>query len=361
MDGRLTRASRKLARARMLTVALLAACAETSGARSLDESGAYAGTDGAAATPDDSSTAGVPTCVQAEFPARALPLELAIVLDRSIVWTEAASKAALIEFADAADLSELSLSLQFIPHPTAVDQCDIQHYATPFVPMTPVPLVADELRAAFSATQYTWGQESPRSALAGTVQYLRERQQLTPLSQHAALMMMPGLASYCYSSVETVSTVAALALSESSIMTFVFGTREAYPAVLDPVARAGGTSAASYDDPDAGASWSGLVDSLRKVRLMATVCDMTLPVPEQGELDPARVRVLFHESEGAAVQSWPLFESIDGCSGGRDGFYYDNPGAPRVIRLCPASCAIARSAAGQAKLTVAADCVVLLE
>jgi len=294
-----------------------------------------------------------------------LPLELALIVDTAFVSTQEQVTKAVVEFADAADLSDLSLSLQLLPLPTALDQCDFDNYLTPFVPMTPVPLVADDLRAAFASARYTYGRNAPRPALAGTLMYLRQRQDASPLIQHAALLVLDHLELYCDTSANSVASVAAAALAEEpSILTAVYAPSSGGPIPeLDLVAAAGGTRAASYAElaPDAGAPWEGLVDGLRRIRKQATACSFAMPVSEEGAIDPQRVRVLFQESPSLPERSLPLLDSLAGCTGGRDGFYYDNPADPRVLRLCPASCAISRSAAAQAELTVVAECVVVLE
>jgi hypothetical protein len=67
-------------------------------------------------------------------------------------------------------------------------------------------------------------------------------------------------------------------------------------------------------------------------------CEWPIPEPPPGEsFDPAKVNVEFLDGQGGGFEiGW--VESEADCAAVADGWYYDDPDAPTMIRACPQTC-----------------------
>lgn len=66
-------------------------------------------------------------------------------------------------------------------------------------------------------------------------------------------------------------------------------------------------------------------------------CDYVIPAPSGGEaLDPDQVNVQY-TATGGVPEYFGRVDAAAGCADNR-GWYYDDPGAPTRVSLCPASC-----------------------
>ncbi len=87
--------------------------------------------------------------------------------------------------------------------------------------------------------------------------------------------------------------------------------------------------------------WTPIFDALQTAVLENTdlPCTFDIPEPPEGEtLDPDRVNVVFTPTGGTDV-TIPRVDSEADCGGGQ-GWYYDNPGDPTQIIVCPATCTV---------------------
>lgn len=94
---------------------------------------------------------------------------------------------------------------------------------------------------------------------------------------------------------------------------------------------------------DGSPAWSKFFDDVAQSveQTSKLSCDMPLPEPASGRLDPEKVNVELTLGGQASVV--PRVASLDQC-GTLDGFAYDDPANPTRLVLCPATCESARSA-----------------
>jgi hypothetical protein len=86
-------------------------------------------------------------------------------------------------------------------------------------------------------------------------------------------------------------------------------------------------------------------------------CDLAIPQPKTGVLDPNLVNVLF--TPPGATQGVPIPRTSGAANCGSSGWHYDNPAQPSRIVLCPNSCADVTKAGGT--LDIAFGCQTVLE
>jgi hypothetical protein len=66
-------------------------------------------------------------------------------------------------------------------------------------------------------------------------------------------------------------------------------------------------------------------------------CDYAIPVPPTGaSLDPNQVNFEF-VAPATAAQTFPRAPQVEACAS-EVAWYYDDPSAPKQIRMCPAAC-----------------------
>src|SRR5262249_24491554 len=77
--------------------------------------------------------------------------------------------------------------------------------------------------------------------------------------------------------------------------------------------------------------------ALNQIRDGAQVpCKFKVPPPPSGQtLDPGKVNVSYEDTSGKSTLV-PSAGSMDNCASG--GWYYDDPGNPATLSLCPSTC-----------------------
>jgi hypothetical protein len=115
---------------------------------------------------------------------------------------------------------------------------------------------------------------------------------------------------------------------------------------LDSVAMAGGTMAALLVDVTQNPAQQ-FVDTMNQIRAKSMVpCQYALPKPPSGQmLDPNKVNVEYM-APGAATSTTIPGVTMQTCDPMNGGWYYDNPGAPTKINLCPATCNVVTTQVG---------------
>ena len=99
---------------------------------------------------------------------------------------------------------------------------------------------------------------------------------------------------------------------------------------------------------DGHAAWQPFYAEVSKAVLAATqvACDIAIPAPEGGALDPGKVNVQIVGPSGTKG----LAKVADPAGCGPDGgWYYDDAGAPTRVVLCPSSCKDAQASVGLGK------------
>ncbi len=87
---------------------------------------------------------------------------------------------------------------------------------------------------------------------------------------------------------------------------------------------------------DGSAAWQSFFDAVAQAvdKTAKLSCELTIPEPPSGEIDPTRVNVAL--SSGGEPTYLPRVDGPAACNGG--GWYYDDPVAPKKVVLCQSSC-----------------------
>ncbi len=101
--------------------------------------------------------------------------------------------------------------------------------------------------------------------------------------------------------------------------------------LLDQIAQSGGTNASF----DASAGAAAFLAALQAIKGAALSCEMLVPQPQQGDLNPDAVEVKFTKGDGSTV-SLSRVADASACVPG--AWHYDNNQNPNQIILCPATC-----------------------
>jgi hypothetical protein len=153
---------------------------------------------------------------------------------------------------------------------------------------------------------------------------------------------------------QDVADIAARALASSrAIRTFVIGVGRSLVS-MDLVAKAGGTEHAFLVDTGGDVA-KEFADALDQIRGAASSCDFTIPsASSAGEaIDPLKVNVSYTANGSSTPTQVPqTFKGDPSNCDSAGGWYYDNPTAPTMIKLCDATC---RSLTGSA-IQVAFGC-----
>ncbi len=99
---------------------------------------------------------------------------------------------------------------------------------------------------------------------------------------------------------------------------------------------------------DGHAAWQPFYVAVSKAVLAATkvACDVAIPAPDGGALDPGKVNVQITGPNGATTLAKVAGPGACGPAG---GWYYDDDKAPTRVVLCPISCKDAQASVGLGK------------
>jgi hypothetical protein len=138
---------------------------------------------------------------------------------------------------------------------------------------------------------------------------------------------------------QDVANVAAAGLAgPHAIQTFVIGVGNSLTS-LNLIAQAGGTNMAYLVDTGANVGQS-FTAALNQIRGSATPCDFSIPSETaQGPVDPTRVNVSLTPKGGSMRVPVPMTQGgLPSNCGTNGGWYYDDPAAPKSIKLCDSTC-----------------------
>ena len=96
---------------------------------------------------------------------------------------------------------------------------------------------------------------------------------------------------------------------------------------------------------DGASAWGPFFEAIASavVKTAKLACDLEIPVPASGTLDPSSVNVQI--DAGGTKELIPKVKDAASC-GTAVGWYYDDDAAPKRVFLCPAACAKANAAVG---------------
>jgi uncharacterized protein YegL len=296
-----------------------------------------AGFDLDAGNPDASPFEG---CATATAEGKLSPLGIYVMLDESGSMKGArwqAVTAAFESFVTNPLVADLGMGLQYFPL-DGPQVCDFAGYAVPAVPMQPLSenasLVVDSLSA-----QAPVGETPTLPALQGALGYAKSFRQEHPEHLVVVVLATDGAPNACGSTVEKVAQAAQVGFgTEPSIRTFVVGVGDDLGS-LDLIAASGGTDAAYLVDASGAETEAQLIDTLNAIR-GALPCEYAIPKPAQGEIDSARVNVLYTPGDGTKPVVFEAVPDAAACATTASNWYYDDSEAPTKIILCEAACAL---------------------
>jgi len=172
-------------------------------------------------------------------------------------------------------------------------------------------------------------------ALSGAIDAAKASAAADPTRRSVVVLATDGLPTQC--SPTDIGQIGDLAMTGNttspSVPTFVIGVGSNL-SNLNAIAAAGGTGQAFLVE-DANATQQ-FIDALNAIGQTLT-CEFSIPDPEDGEVDYGLVNVQYTTSAGDSV----IFKQVTdagACDAATGGWYYDDPNAPTLIILCPASC-----------------------
>ena len=231
--------------------------------------------------------------------------------------------------------------------------CDAAYYATPRVPIAPLPDNLSALEMGFPIAPFEGTATLP--AMEGAITHAREWSLANPDAKAVVLLVTDGIPDDCESTVENVSAVIAEGFNGSpSIQTFVIGLGDL--GALNMFAVAGGTGQAIVIEPGAAPA---LVDALNSIRTAALPCDFALP-DGNGTTSVSLDKVNLQYTDLAGAETTiPKVADAAGCEGVAAGWFYDmSSGANRLV-ACPQSCQ-QLNAGGEVQVVLGCPTVVVM-
>jgi hypothetical protein len=371
--------SARLVRARFGAVALFTAfgcgedeagCRDVTCAAERSDSVANAGAGGSRPRTGlvGTSSGGTPGLVDTEvcqgqsLEAQAAPVNALILFDRSASMLDPADSsnpasptrwdamtAAVREFVANERVAGAQLGLQFFGLSNAQDDCSVEKYRTPSVPMGPLEQVREPILAALARTQP--GSLTPtQPALEGALAYARTVAALPENAERATVVVLvsDGQPSECpfgpngqplvsIGDIEDViESYASPPAGQVAVRTYVVGTEE-LSANVERFARAGDAEAFLLGGSDVQGA---LLQSMLNIVTKPLTCEVPVPAEStnRGEtIDLERIRVRFTAAVGGAVREFPRARGAGDCFLG-DGWYYDDPSQPTKIVFCTETC-----------------------
>lgn len=285
-------------------------------------------------------------CESLSSEAKSLPVDLYIMMDRSISMNEPAGDTGLTRweaireaveaFVTSPDAGEIGAGLGFFGKSQGGDDdldCDPDNYAEPEVGIGPLAEVGEELVSAIEDT-IPGGFTPTVPALEGAVTHVRAWAEEHPDRAAMVLLVTDGYPTQCSGAIDDVASVAREAYEDDpSVRTFVIGLDGTQN--LEGIARAGGTESAFVVESAEIAE--SFVDVLLNITSARHSCSFELPPsPDPDlEIDRERVQVVYTPESTGEAEEIPRVESAEACERQTNGGWYFN-GAR--ISVCPCTC-----------------------
>ena len=291
-----------------------------------------------------------------------VPLDMGLSVDTSYSmdfddkWLQV--RDALNVFAKNPNYANMGVALQFFP---IRQQCNVDLYGQPIVPMAVLPGVQPALTDAVDA-QRMFGGTPLVQVMQGMVGYLRTWSKDHLDRKPVLVLATDGIPDDTCSASDidpSNSLPNALALAKDayegspSIPVFVIGVGEELSA-LNAIAEAGGTKSAAVIATTGNVTEQFLA-ALDGVRKSALACEYEIPTPTTGEIDYDAVNVTFSESSSGSDTFFYVPSAADCSLSAKSGWYYDDPRSPKHVVLCPDTCGRV-SASADGRMDVAFGC-----
>ncbi|HEX4336968.1 MAG TPA: vWA domain-containing protein [Polyangiaceae bacterium] len=257
----------------------------------------------------------------------------------------------------------INVGIQYFGLGGLMSSCTPADYQKPDVEIGPLPMNAQPLIDSLNRHMPVSNTPTP-AAVVGAINHAIDWKNQHPGHSVVVVLVTDGEPNAC-GAVADVANAAGQGFM-NTIPTYVIGvtstgttcTLDPNPpnqADLDSVAMAGGTGAALIVDVAMDPAQQ-FVDTMNKIRAKSVVpCQYALPPPPAGSmLDPSKVNVQFIPPGQTTpiVVNGVTMATCDPTSG---GWYYDNPGAPTKINLCPSTCSAVTNMIG-GRINVAVGC-----
>lgn len=256
---------------------------------------------------------------------------------------------------------------------TSFATCSFQEYATPAVPIAPLPDNESALVDALMNAETTGLTPTP-AALDGAIARATSQAVSNPTRRSIVVLATDGLPTECLpvgtmsdqQAVQAVADIAASGLSSSpSIRTYVIGVfgpdDVAAQQNLDVMAKGGGTDHAFIVDSSGDVAMQ-FVQALNEIRAGTLQCELQIPEAPAGQtLNYDRVNIEL--TAGADHRTLLYVQNEAGCDDAELGWYYDidpmSGSDPTTIRICSDSCGELQALGGEATLEIRLGCATL--
>ncbi len=324
--------------------------------------------EGAPASSED-----VAACREVAYGAEAQPINIHILLDRSVSMYEPVSASdvggptrweavtsALKAFLQRDELLGAKVSLQFFGLADIADDCSVEKYATPRVALGPLAEVRADVLEALDTTQP--GSLTPTApALRGALQYAARVAREAENAGRPSIVVLAsdGVPSECFptdergepilSNVELERTLkefasppldAAGSATQPAVRTYVVGTQELRVSASS-LANAGGGQAFLLGAETGAAFEAQFLDALLSIVVKPLTCEIPIPEPPEDStdmIDVDKVRVRFTSAASNTTSEIPFASGGIGACGRTNAWFYDQPMNPQKIVFCPNTC-----------------------
>jgi hypothetical protein len=335
----------------------------SSGDSSVPSAGLLDGVDGRGPATGGNVTTVAPVlpgaeCAGEQFDGEAIPLEIYIMMDRSISMGDSqpnyvlpgggtkwdAVRRGFQNFFALPQVKTMSAGIDFFSQ----NSCDPNVYSTPEVEIGPVPQTAPNILASYDA--HAPGDNTPMGpALEGALMHARDWKQAHLGVEVAVVLVTDGVPNGCGTmtsdprgGADTIAPIAAqYASGTPPVPTYVLGIQGIevsaadFTYVVTHIAQAGGSEPVIVQaTDDLAQTFAAALDKIRAAA--APPCTYSVPLPPAGgNLDLKRVNVVL-EPVGSGAE--PILNVQDASQCQYGGWYYDPPADPQTINLCPNTC-----------------------
>ncbi|MBW2522776.1 MAG: VWA domain-containing protein [Deltaproteobacteria bacterium] len=303
-----------------------------------------------------------PICESQELDGIEVVLDLFLVVDRSgsmsgTLWTGTVN--ALNAFFTDPASTGINVGLNLFPPVTGTGECVMGDYNPLQYPASIPPLFLLPDDSAELATILngagTAGVTPMYAALAGTYQVAVDWQTAHANHEVVVVLASDGSPNSCSSvhgtdEIQACAGLAGAAYGGEGIETYCIVLDSAAMGALTAVAQAGGTTTPYNIAGNVGQFAQVMAD----IRDQAMGCEILVPEPTGDEFDKTHVYVHYLPGGTGSPQLIPQLSDAGSCGSG-PGWYFDYPGDPERIILCPASCSTI-DADPDAKITVEFAC-----
>ena len=314
----------------------------TSGASGASGNGGFT-SGGASGTSGDNGDGAA--CQAATTKAEKLPLTMLIAFDQSASmgntngYTNKATRwdpvtTAMKAFWLDASTAGISANLRLFPHDnTKATSCQAPAYVTPDVDLTPLPspvfatkLVADP-NFTFTPT---------RAVLESTAAQAESLLAADPNGKVVVVLVTDGTPEQCDNNNAGNSIGdASSRIANKPFKTYVIGIggQAGLEANINALATAGGTTPFFLQTGNAAETQQAFTNAMNEIRSKLASCEVPIPAPPANQsFDREKVNVTI--TSGTGVSTDLGYDPT--CAGA--GWKYDDPAAPTLITLCPATC-----------------------